>query len=237
MTYCSICTTDPCVSPRLCAAQRAEAGRKASVEAEDREEEQRKTQADVLLELASGATLFHTPEREGFVDVLVGDHRETHRICGAAFRRWLRHQYYKSKKRGCNSDALKVAVETLDAKAIFESESRDVHVRVASYYDDIYIDLGDNGWKAIKVTKAGWSIVANPPLRFQRAPSMRRFRCQRRAALSNCYGHSATFPTMALLCLLPCCSRDCGQTQTIQCLRSLASKALARVRWRASSLD
>jgi hypothetical protein len=53
----------PCVSPRLCAAQRAEAGRKASVEAEDREEEQRKTQADVLLELASGATLFHTPER------------------------------------------------------------------------------------------------------------------------------------------------------------------------------
>jgi hypothetical protein len=161
------------VSPRLCAAQRAEAGRKASVEAEDREEEQRKTQADVLLELASGATLFHTPEREGFVDVLVGDHRETHRICGAAFRRWLRHQYYKSKKRGCNSDALKVAVETLDAKAIFESESRDVHVRVASYYDDIYIDLGDNGWKAIKVTKAGWSIVANPPLRFQRAPSMR----------------------------------------------------------------
>jgi energy-coupling factor transporter ATP-binding protein EcfA2 len=143
-------------------------------EAEDGDEkQQRKTQADILLELAAKATLFCTPDGEGFADITIGDHREAHRICGPAFRRWLRHQYYKVKKRGCNSDALKVAVETLDAKATFEGETRDVHVRIAGHKGNIYIDLGDKGWKAIEVSKTGWSVVADPPVRFARPPSIR----------------------------------------------------------------
>jgi len=142
-------------------------------EAEDDDDKQRKTQADVLLELAAKATLFCTPDGEGFADVNIGDHRETHRICGPAFRRWLRHQYYKVKKRGCNSDALKVAVETLDAKATFEGETREVYVRIAGHEGNIYIDLGDKGWKAIEVSKTGWSVVADPSVRFARPPSIR----------------------------------------------------------------
>jgi energy-coupling factor transporter ATP-binding protein EcfA2 len=153
-------------------AERTNAEIDVNCEAEDGEQ-QRKTQADVLLELAASATLFCTPDGEGFADVTSGDHRETHRVCGPAFRRWLRHQYYKVKKRGCNSDALKVAVDTLDAKATFEGESREVHVRIAGHQGNIYIDLGDKGWKAIEVSKTSWSVVADPPVRFARAPSIR----------------------------------------------------------------
>src|SRR5262249_5908270 len=96
-----------------------------------------------------------------------------HRICGPAFRRWLRHQYYKLKKRGCNSDALKVAVDTLDAKATFEGETREVHVRIAGHKGNIYIDLGDKSWKAVEVSETGWSVVADPPVRFARPPNIR----------------------------------------------------------------
>jgi hypothetical protein len=135
--------------------------------------DQRKTQADVLLELAAEVTLFHTSEREGFADLVIKGRRETHRICGPSFRQWLRHEYYKAKKRGCNSDALKVAVDTLDAKAIFEGETYEVHVRIAGHKGDIYIDIGDETWKAIKISKAGWTIVDNPPVHFRRSPSMR----------------------------------------------------------------
>jgi hypothetical protein len=136
-------------------------------------EQERKTQADILIELAANATLFHTVEKEGFADVDVSDHRETLRICSSAFRQWLRHQYYKLKKRGCNSDAVKVAVETLDAKAIFEGETREVHVRIAGDVGNIYLDIGDESWKALKITKEGWSVVTDPPVRFQRSPSVR----------------------------------------------------------------
>jgi energy-coupling factor transporter ATP-binding protein EcfA2 len=132
-----------------------------------------KTQSDLLVEIAAKARLFHTADQEGFADITVDGHRETHRICGAAFRRWLRHEFYKLKKRGCNADALKVAVETMDAMALFEGESREVHIRVAKYGDDIYIDIGDAKWCAIKVSKTGWEVVADPPVRFQRSPSMK----------------------------------------------------------------
>jgi energy-coupling factor transporter ATP-binding protein EcfA2 len=132
-----------------------------------------KTQSDLLVEIAAKARLFHTADQEGFADITVDGHRETHRICGAAFRRWLRHEFYKLTKRGCNADALKVAVETMDAMALFDGESREVHIRVAKYGDDIYIDIGDAKWRAIKVSKTGWEVVADPPVRFQRSPSMK----------------------------------------------------------------
>src|SRR5262249_28791799 len=65
------------------------------------------------------------------------------------------------------------AVETLDAKATFEGETREVYVRIAGHEGNIYIDLGDKGWKAIEVSKTGWSVVADPSVRFARPPSIR----------------------------------------------------------------
>jgi len=132
-----------------------------------------KTQSDVLIEIAAQARLFHTADQEAFADIIVDGHRETHRVCGLGFRRWLRQEFYKLTKRGCNADALKVAVETMDAMALFDGESREVHIRVAKYEDDIYIDIGDAEWCAIKVSKTGWEVVADPPVRFQRSPSMK----------------------------------------------------------------
>ena len=37
---------------------------------------------------------------------------------------------------------------------------------------DIYIDLCDPGWHAIRVTAAGWTIVQSPPVRFRRSSGM-----------------------------------------------------------------
>jgi hypothetical protein len=139
----------------------------------DDDGKKRPTQADVLIEIAAGVSLFHTPDKEGFADIIINGHRETHRICGSGFKRWLRHEYFKLKKSGCNSDALKVAVDTIDAKALFEGNTREVHTRIASDAGIIYIDLGDESWRAIKITKMGWELVARPPVRFQRSPSLR----------------------------------------------------------------
>jgi len=66
-----------------------------------------------------------------------------------------------------------VATETIAAKATFEGDEHEVHCRIAGQGDAIYIDLGDKDWKAIRVTNAGWDIIADLPVRFQRAPSMR----------------------------------------------------------------
>jgi len=137
--------------------------------------EKRLKQADVLIGLATAATLFRTPapDCDAFADVVINGHRETHRVRSQGFRLWLRHQYFRKTKAGVNSDALQVAIETIAAKAMFEGDEYEVHCRIAGHGGAIYIDIGDKDWKAIKVTDAGWDIIADPPVRFLRAPSMR----------------------------------------------------------------
>ena len=135
----------------------------------------RPKQADVLIGLANAAVLFHSPapDCDALADIIINGHRETHRIRGQGFRQWLRHQFFRKTKTGANSDALQVATETIAAKATFEGDEHEVHCRIAGQGDAIYIDLGDKDWKAIRVTNAGWDIIADLPVRFQRAPSMR----------------------------------------------------------------
>jgi hypothetical protein len=63
-------------------------------EQQEKEGGKRPKQADVLIELASAATLFRTPapDRDAFADIAVDGHRETYRVRGQAFRLWLRHR-------------------------------------------------------------------------------------------------------------------------------------------------
>src|SRR5262245_31363868 len=150
--------------------------RLAEVQEKEGGGEKRPKQADILLGLADAAAdLFHSPapDCDAFADITINGHRETHRIRGQAFRQWLRHQYFRKTKVGVSSDALQVATETIAARAMFEGDEREVHCRIAGQGGAIYIDIGDKDWKAIKITQEGWSIVADPPVRFLRTPSMR----------------------------------------------------------------
>ena len=130
-------------------------------------------QSDILIALAQTASLFHTPapDSDAFADIMIGGHRETHRIRLKGFREWLRHQYFKLTNSGCNFDAMQVAIETIAAKAQYEGDARTVHVRVADHGGDIYIDIGDPEWRAIKVTASGWEVVKDVPVRFVRSKS------------------------------------------------------------------
>ena len=127
-------------------------------------------QADVLIRLAKSATLFHTPapNADAYADIVINGHRETHRIRGAGFRQWLRHQYFKETGSGCNSEAMQVAIETIAAKAQFEGEECAVHIRIANRGRASYIDIGDTDWRAIEITELGWKMVDEAPIRFVR---------------------------------------------------------------------
>jgi hypothetical protein len=156
--------------------------RLAELQEKDGGGDKRPKQADVLIGLAAATTLFHTPapDCDAFADIAIDGHRETHRVRGREFRLWLRHEYFKQTKNGCNADAMQVAVETIAAQAIFDGPEREVHVRVAEHCSGIYIDLGDRTWRAIKVSALGWAIVADPPVRFRRSPGMRTLPIPRR---------------------------------------------------------
>jgi hypothetical protein len=132
----------------------------------------RRSQADVLLELALDAELFLAPDGTGYADVFVNGHRETWPIKSRGFRRWLARRYFETEHKAVRSEAMQSVLGVLEAKAQFDSPRHEVHMRIAEDSGCIYIDLADKEWRAVEISAKGWTIVDRPPVRFRRAKGM-----------------------------------------------------------------
>jgi hypothetical protein len=127
--------------------------------------------------------LFCTPDRIAYADFLVNGHRETWPVRSIEFRyaymRYLRNKLDQllgetslmavEVKASLSKTAVKAAIDDFETHAICSGQVREVHARVAEHDGNIYIDLADAEWHAIRVTPGGWSIVEAPPVRFMRA--------------------------------------------------------------------
>nr|WP_281722279.1 hypothetical protein [Nitrosomonas nitrosa] len=130
-------------------------------------------QADILIALAQSAELFHSPDRTGFADLDVNGHRETWPIRAKGFRRWLAHRFFEATQGAPSSEALQSALNVIEARAHFDAPERIVHIRVGGLDDRLYLDLGDETWRAVEIDTTGWRVVDNPPVRFRRAAGMK----------------------------------------------------------------
>src|SRR5262245_51274221 len=130
------------------------------------------TQADILIELAQSAELFHAPDGTGFADLDINGHRETWPIRSKGFRRWLARRFFDATGGAPSSEALQSALNVIEAKAHFDAPERVVHIRVGGLDGRLYLDLGDETWRAMEVDATGWRVVDNPLVRFRRAAGM-----------------------------------------------------------------
>ncbi len=129
-------------------------------------------QADILIELAQAADLFHAPDRTGFADLDINGHRQTWPIRGKGFRRWLSRAFFETTGGAAGSEALQSALNVIEAKAHFDAPERTVHVRVGSFDGRIYLDLCDDSWRAVEIDATGWRVIQSPPVRFRRSAGM-----------------------------------------------------------------
>jgi hypothetical protein len=132
----------------------------------------RPTQADILIDLAQSAELFHTPDGAGFADLDINGHRETWPIRAKGFRRWLARRFFEATGGAPSSEALQSALNVIEAKAHFDAPERVVHIRVGGLDDRLYLDLGDETWRAVEIDATGWRVIEEPPVRFRRAAGM-----------------------------------------------------------------
>jgi hypothetical protein len=131
------------------------------------------SQADLLLELAQEADLFHTTDRIPYADVVVDGHRETWAVRARGFRHWLLRRFFVATGGAPNSEALSGALGALEARAIFAGPERPVFVRVGEQGGRIYLDLADSAWQAVEIDAGDWRVVDAPPVRFRRAAGMK----------------------------------------------------------------
>jgi hypothetical protein len=130
--------------------------------------------ADQLVRIArEQSELFHDEDLEPYAHAKVAGHQETYHVRGRPFQLWLRQRYFQEYKTSVNANSMNEALATISMFAICEGPEIPVHLRIAEYGSAIYIDLGDNAWRAVKVTAGGWEVVTDPPVRFVRSGSIR----------------------------------------------------------------
>lgn len=128
------------------------------------------SQADrlVALTLGEGVELFHDQQGDGFACVPVGQHREIRRCRSKDFRRWLEWRFWQNESKAPSPDALNAACNAIEARAHFADEEHRLCNRVASRDGEIWYDLADPDWRAVKVASQGWEIATHPPILFRR---------------------------------------------------------------------
>ena len=135
--------------------------------------------AQALVELGREAELFHGGDGQAYASVTVNDHKETFSFRSKGFKQWLARGFHQAMGRPPGLDAIAQALLTLEAHALLDGPTQDVYLRVAAVVegddtDDptIYIDLCDPERRAVRLTREGWSVVVDPPIRFRRTRGM-----------------------------------------------------------------
>lgn len=115
-----------------------------------------KSQSDILVELAETVTVFHDDLQKPYAVVPVKEHSEIWPIYSKGFfKNWLVNQYYCTTSKAPNGDAIKQALNVIEAKAMFDGPEYKLNLRVAEHRGDFYYDLADDLWRVIKVTSNG----------------------------------------------------------------------------------
>jgi len=128
---------------------------------------------DLLVAVAKeGCRLCHDEDRRG-VAIIEGEKRQIWFVRGEGFAEWLRAKYYEAHEAGLSDATVAAAVATIEAIGVHRGEKVAVHQRCAKHEGAYFIDLCDEGWRAIKVDETGWEIVNRPPALFTRTPAMR----------------------------------------------------------------
>ena len=138
-----------------------------------------KTDVKRLIGIATeDVLLFHSPDPKPYAEVPVGGHREIHPLAGQAFRNWIIGGFYDRTGRTPKAETLRSAMAVLELLAGRGPAER-VHVRMAEVLnpddpDDpaYFLDLANEDWQAVKITRAGWEVVDRPPVRFRRPGGM-----------------------------------------------------------------
>ena len=132
-------------------------------------EEKKENQADALIRMAATeAFLFHDDTKNGYAALPINGHRETWPLRSKFFKQWLVRRYYEQTEKSPNNEAIRQALNVIEAKAVFDGPEMKLSLRVAEHDGAFWYDLANEAWQVVKITPDGWEVVDNPPILFRR---------------------------------------------------------------------
>jgi len=99
----------------------------------------------------------------------VGGHVETHRVGSRGFRAILAGILASAEDGVIASHVLKAVVDGLENHALVHGRILTAHNRIAQIRrGEVWYDLVDSDWRAVRIDAAGWNVVNNPTILFAR---------------------------------------------------------------------
>jgi hypothetical protein len=126
----------------------------------------------VNLAHAEHVELFHDSRGQGYVTLTVDGHKETWPISNKGFTGYLRARFRGAYGKVPAGQAVRDAVEMLEAEAARKGAEHRVSLRIAEHDGRVYLDMCNEKWEAVEITSDGWRVVSNPPVKFVRMKGM-----------------------------------------------------------------
>ncbi|MES0870280.1 DUF6371 domain-containing protein [Pseudovibrio sp. SCP19] len=141
-------------------------------EAQEEAESKRPASRSSLLAVADGIELWHSPQKEAFATLNINDHQEHWAVGSTRFKHWLVGRYYEETGAAVSSQVLSDALRVFEVRAIEQGACYEPFLRTGWSQDVSWLDLGDESWRAVRITRDGWEVVDSPPVKFVRKPTM-----------------------------------------------------------------
>ena len=127
--------------------------------------------ANILVKIAvkNCIELWHTPNNECYITVPKNSHKEHYKLSSKAAKIWLGKQGHELMDKVISGSTIKDAVNVLEGKAIYEGKEYTLGIRKAQIGDKIYVDLGDDTWRAVEIDRSGWRVINECPVKFKRS--------------------------------------------------------------------
>ena len=115
-----------------------------------------------------GVVLFHDEQGDGHISLEIGGHQETRACKSKAIKKWLASEFYRTQKKAPNSENIRSVLSVIEGKACFEGQEIELQNRAAWHKGELWYDLTNKEWQAIRVSKDKWELVNKPPIIFTR---------------------------------------------------------------------
>lgn len=142
------------------------------VQTKEKKEDKKSALQKVLDHFGNDIAFFHDAYDACFAEINFDTHKELHEINSKRFKSLINKIIYQIDKRALGKPAQDDIINTLAAKALYDGARIDVKYRVNSSANGLALDLCNNKWEYIKITKDGWNVTAIDTQLFCRSAEM-----------------------------------------------------------------
>jgi hypothetical protein len=139
--------------------------------ARDEQDGGKVSQANALLDTIfsrKNVVLFNDEQSDGHIALDIGGHFEIRSCRSKALKRWLSSEVYRTQKKAPSSEVVKSILAVLEGRACFDGPRIKLHNRAAWHGSELWYDLTNERWQAVKINKDSWEITDKPPIIFKR---------------------------------------------------------------------